>query len=59
LLEPLIVLCALIAAQGLIGSVQYTMELPTEIVWFHVATATLTWLAVLWAGFRVGRLKPT
>jgi cytochrome c oxidase assembly protein subunit 15 len=58
LLEPLVVLCALIASQGLIGSVQYSMHLPTEIVWFHVATATLTWLAVLWAGFRVGRLKP-
>ncbi|MDX6617490.1 MAG: heme a synthase [Solirubrobacterales bacterium] len=58
LLEPLAVLCALIASQGLIGSVQYSMHLPTEIVWFHVATATLTWLAVLWAGFRVGRLKP-
>jgi cytochrome c oxidase assembly protein subunit 15 len=57
LLEPLVVLCALIAAQGLIGSVQYTMELPTEIVRFHVATATLTWLAVLWAGFKVGPLK--
>jgi cytochrome c oxidase assembly protein subunit 15 len=57
LLEPLVVLCALIASQGLIGSVQYSMHLPTEIVWFHVATATLTWLAVLWAGFRVGRLE--
>jgi len=57
LLEPLVVLCALIAAQGLIGSVQYTMELPSEIVWFHVTAATLTWLAVLWAAFSV-RLAP-
>ena len=57
LLEPLIVLLALIAAQGLIGSVQYSQKLPTEIVWFHVVTATLTWLTVLWAAFRVGRLK--
>lgn len=58
LLEPLVVVCALIATQGLIGSVQYTMELPTEIVWFHVAVATTTWLAILWAGFSVGRLQP-
>jgi cytochrome c oxidase assembly protein subunit 15 len=57
LLEPLVVLCALLGAQGLIGSVQYTMHLPTEIVWFHVAAATLTWLTVLWAAFSV-RLAP-
>ncbi len=57
LLEPLVVLLALLAAQGLIGSVQYSQHLPTEIVWFHVTTATLTWLAVLWAAFRVGRLQ--
>ncbi|MGZ5332904.1 MAG: COX15/CtaA family protein [Solirubrobacterales bacterium] len=57
LLEPLVVLCALLGAQGLIGSVQYTMELPSEIVWFHVAAATLTWLTVLWAAFSV-RLAP-
>ncbi|MGZ5376014.1 MAG: COX15/CtaA family protein, partial [Solirubrobacterales bacterium] len=57
LLEPLVVLCALLGAQGLIGSVQYTMELPSEIVWFHVAAATVTWLTVLWAAFSV-RLAP-
>jgi cytochrome c oxidase assembly protein subunit 15 len=56
LLEPLVVLCVLIAAQGLIGLVQYALELPTEIVWFHVATATLTWLAILWAGFATAPL---
>lgn len=56
LLEPLVVTCALIAAQGLIGSVQYAEKLPTEIVWFHVSAATATWLALLWVGFSVGRL---
>jgi heme a synthase len=59
LLEPLVVTCALIAAQGLIGSVQYAEKLPTEVVWFHVAAATGTWLAILWAGFSVGRLAPS
>ena len=59
LLEPLVVTCALIAAQGLIGSVQYAEHLPTEVVWFHVTAATGTWLAILWSGFSVGRLEPS
>ena len=58
LLEPLAVTCALLATQGLIGSVQYSQELPSEIVWFHVAAATGTWLAILWSAFAVGRLTP-
>ena len=34
--EPLTVLGVLIAAQGLVGSVQYEMKLPAEMVWVHV-----------------------
>ncbi|MFN2612012.1 MAG: heme A synthase [Solirubrobacterales bacterium] len=59
LLEPLVVTCALIAAQGVIGSVQYSQKLPSEIVWFHVTAATASWLAILWAAFSVGRLAPS
>jgi cytochrome c oxidase assembly protein subunit 15 len=57
-LEPLTVLGVLLAAQGLIGSVQYELRLPTDIVWVHVAMATLTWLAVLWAVADAGVLVP-
>jgi cytochrome c oxidase assembly protein subunit 15 len=57
-LEPLTVLGVLVAAQGLVGSVQYELHLPTDMVWVHVALATLTWLAVLWAVAAVGRLVP-
>jgi cytochrome c oxidase assembly protein subunit 15 len=57
-LEPLTVLAVLLAAQGLIGSVQYELRLPTDIVWVHVAMATLTWLAVLWAVADAGVLVP-
>ncbi len=35
---------ALLAAQGIIGILQYQLELPSEIVWVHVALATLTWV---------------
>jgi cytochrome c oxidase assembly protein subunit 15 len=47
--EPLTVLGVLIAAQGLVGSVQYEMKLPAEMVWVHVALATITWVVALWA----------
>jgi cytochrome c oxidase assembly protein subunit 15 len=57
-LEPVTVLGVLVAAQGLIGSVQYELKLPTDIVWVHVSLATFTWLAVLWAVAEAGRLAP-
>ena len=57
-LEPLTVLALLVAAQGLVGSVQYELRLPTDMVWVHVALATLSWLATLWAVAAAGRLSP-
>jgi heme a synthase len=57
-LEPLTVLGVLLAGQGLVGSVQYELKLPAEMVWVHVALATVTWLAVLWVVAAAGRLTP-
>ena len=57
-LEPLTVLGVLLAAQGLIGSVQYELHLPTDMVWVHVSLATVTWLVVLWAWAAEGTLVP-
>jgi cytochrome c oxidase assembly protein subunit 15 len=57
-LDPLMVLGVLLAAQGLIGSVQYELALPADVVWVHVALATLSWLVVLWAVAAAGRLAP-
>jgi heme a synthase len=48
-LEPLTVMGVLIAAQGLIGAVQYELKLPGQMVWVHVVMATLTWVVTLWA----------
>jgi len=56
--RALTVVCALLAAQGLVGGVQYLLELPAEIVWLHVALAALTWLALLWSVAQAGRLAP-
>ena len=56
--EPLTALCVLLAAQGLVGSVQYELHLPGDMVWVHVLLATITWLAVLWSVAAAGRLMP-
>jgi heme a synthase len=57
-LEPLMVLGVLLAAQGLVGSVQYELRLPSDMVWVHVGLATATWLALLWAVAAAGQLLP-
>jgi cytochrome c oxidase assembly protein subunit 15 len=56
--KPLTFVVALLAAQGLLGLVQYGLKLPSELVWLHVAAATGTWLSVLWAVGAAGRLAP-
>ncbi len=53
--EPITVLGVMLAAQGLIGAVQYELKLPADMVWVHVAMATLTWLVTLWAVAVEGR----
>ncbi len=57
-IDPVTVLGILLAAQGLVGSVQYELKLPTDMVWVHVGLATVTWLVVLWAVAETGRLAP-
>jgi cytochrome c oxidase assembly protein subunit 15 len=52
------VLCLLLAAQGVVGFVQYANQLPAGLVWVHVALATLTWVTVLWSFAAAGRLAP-
>jgi cytochrome c oxidase assembly protein subunit 15 len=50
--------CVLVACQGVVGSAQYALHLPAEIVWFHVVLAALTWLSLLTATAAAGRLVP-
>jgi cytochrome c oxidase assembly protein subunit 15 len=56
--RPLTVMCCLLAAQGIVGGVQYELALPTELVWLHIVLATSTWLSVLWTVAAAGRLAP-
>jgi len=53
---PLTWLCGLLALQGVVGAVQYQLELPAEIVWLHASLAATTWLAIVWAVVAAGQL---
>jgi len=55
--DAVTIVTLLMAAQGLVGETQYTLKLPTEIVWVHVGLATATWVAILWAVAAAGRVK--
>ncbi len=57
-LRPLTAVIGLLGLQGAVGGLQWALELPSEIVWLHVALATLTWLAMLWTVATAGRLVP-
>jgi cytochrome c oxidase assembly protein subunit 15 len=56
--KPLTVVLGLLALQGVVGGLQWYLELPTEIVWVHIAIATANWLAMLWTVATAGRLEP-
>jgi cytochrome c oxidase assembly protein subunit 15 len=57
-IKPLTVVLLLLLLQGIVGYVQWELELPSEIVWVHVALATCNWLAMLWTIAAAGRLVP-
>jgi cytochrome c oxidase assembly protein subunit 15 len=46
--------CLLMAVQGVLGLVQYQLEVPAEMVWVHVALATLLWVGIVLAAVQVG-----
>jgi cytochrome c oxidase assembly protein subunit 15 len=56
--RPLTALCVLLALQGVVGGLQYALELPAEIVWVHVMLAATTWIAILWTVAAAGRPLP-
>lgn len=57
-LRPLTYVIALLGLQGVVGISQYALHLPAEMVWVHVALATVTWVCVLWSVGAAGRLEP-
>jgi heme a synthase len=47
-------ICLLLAAQGVLGIVQFHLKLPSELVWLHVALATLLWVGIVLAAMQAG-----
>src|SRR4051794_12984116 len=56
--RALTVSLGLLAAQAAVGTIQYVLHLPAEIVWVHVSLAAVTWVSLLWATAQAGRLAP-
>ena len=56
--RPLTVLTILLVLQAALGITQYRLELPAEMVWFHVLVATVIWLVMLWSVGTAGRIVP-
>ncbi len=56
--RPLTLVLGLLALQGGVGALQWALHLPAGLVWLHIALATATWLALLWAVAAAGRLQP-
>jgi cytochrome c oxidase assembly protein subunit 15 len=57
-LNAMTAVCVLLACQGFVGATQYALELPAEIVWFHVVLSALTWIALLVAAAAAGSTRP-
>jgi cytochrome c oxidase assembly protein subunit 15 len=47
-------ICLLLAAQGVLGIVQYRLKLPTEMVWVHVSLAAVLWAGIVLAAVQSG-----
>ena len=56
-IKPLKVTLGLILLQITIGVTQWLLHLPAVMVWFHVAVATILWVAVLWSVATAGLLE--
>jgi cytochrome c oxidase assembly protein subunit 15 len=54
LLAALATVAVLLALQGGLGIIQYSLKLPTGLVWTHVVMATCTWVALLWVWSAAG-----
>jgi cytochrome c oxidase assembly protein subunit 15 len=49
LMWPLTIVCLLLAAQGVIGLIQYHNALPAAVVWVHASLPALLWACLVWS----------
>jgi heme a synthase len=58
LMRALTAVCVLMAAQGVIGLVQYHNALPAEVVWVHASLPAVMWVMFVWSWAAAGSLAP-
>jgi cytochrome c oxidase assembly protein subunit 15 len=46
--EALTAACLLMAAQGIVGLIQYYNALPAEVVWIHASLPAVMWSVFVW-----------
>jgi cytochrome c oxidase assembly protein subunit 15 len=54
LMRALTGVCLLIAAQGIVGLVQYHNALPAAVVWVHASLPAVLWVVLVWSWFAAG-----
>ena len=52
-------ICLLMGLQGGLGIIQFQLEVPAEMVWVHVALATLLWVGIVLAAVQAGSPRAT
>jgi cytochrome c oxidase assembly protein subunit 15 len=56
LMWPLTIVCLLLAAQGVVGLIQYHNALPAAIVWVHASLPAVLWACLVWSWQAAGPL---
>ena len=56
LIRALTGVCLLLAAQGIVGLIQYHNALPAEIVWVHASLPAVLWTVLVWSWVAAGSL---
>jgi cytochrome c oxidase assembly protein subunit 15 len=56
LMRALTAVCLLLAAQGIVGLIQYHNALPAELVWVHASLPAVLWTCLVWSWVAAGSL---
>jgi heme a synthase len=59
LMRALTAVCLLLAAQGVVGLIQYHNALPAELVWVHASLPAVLWTCLVWSWVAAGSLAPS
>jgi heme a synthase len=54
LMRALTAVCLMMAAQGIVGLVQYHNALPAEVVWVHASLPAIMWVVLVWSWVAAG-----